>query len=326
MVGEPVLKHGQRGQMLCTHRTVVGPVTALAVTPDGKTVFAAIGSTISVFDASTTDGVLRQQLTLFGGGAIIHGIVLCTGEEKVLVHADKQFTVLGLRGGGAASTAGSTHLEIAVEDCGSTPGTLHSLSSRERLDRIICANYLGFGQHADRDNGGGAIALGFFHNFVELWRWKQPMAATDVAAATASGDSGSCGGVVQSAPNTSSGFGNNKMTLVGTCRCPVRCLVYSMDIMAGDERGVCRVASGTIFSDVVLWRADFTNPSGGSGTVLSRLQGHGGVIFKACWSPDGRQVASVSDDRTVRLWQYEDQHQDAAVPPSVPIPLSLIHI
>lgn len=35
------------------------------------------------------------------------------------------------------------------------------------------------------------------------------------------------------------------------------------------------------------------------------LRGHGGIIFRVAWSPDGRRLASSSKDRTVGIWDVE---------------------
>jgi WD40 repeat protein len=36
--------------------------------------------------------------------------------------------------------------------------------------------------------------------------------------------------------------------------------------------------------------------------LLSNFRGHTGGVYTVAWSPDGKTLASGSDDRTVKLW------------------------
>ncbi|KAH6586454.1 hypothetical protein BASA50_000409 [Batrachochytrium salamandrivorans] len=79
-----------------------------------------------------------------------------------------------------------------------------------------------------------------------------------------------------------------------------RCLLYAARCF-----GMCledvQVASGTVFGEVILWNMSEYNQEH-DGRALKRLIGHEGVIFSIQYSSDGLQVASVSDDRSIRVW------------------------
>jgi WD40 repeat protein len=40
----------------------------------------------------------------------------------------------------------------------------------------------------------------------------------------------------------------------------------------------------------------------GSGKVLARLKGHGGVVLAGAFAPDGNTLATASADTTVLVW------------------------
>ncbi|MFG0336030.1 MAG: WD40 repeat domain-containing protein, partial [Maioricimonas sp. JB049] len=49
--------------------------------------------------------------------------------------------------------------------------------------------------------------------------------------------------------------------------------------------------------------------NGADGRVVRRLVGHGQSLQETVFSPDGRQIASGSDDRTIRVWDVADGRQ-----------------
>lgn len=74
----------------------------------------------------------------------------------------------------------------------------------------------------------------------------------------------------------------------------------------GTTRADLVLASGTVFNQVHIWKLNDRDEQG-DGVVQSRFIGHEGVIFGVRFSPDGSMLASVSDDRTIRVWSVNDQ-------------------
>ncbi|ORX62274.1 WD40 repeat-like protein [Hesseltinella vesiculosa] len=92
-------------------------------------------------------------------------------------------------------------------------------------------------------------------------------------------------------------------------QCEIRCILYSARFF-GTSLANLQLASGTVFNQVHLWNIKDRNDQG-LGIVTRELVGHEGVIFGVRFSHDGCTLASVSDDRTIRIW-------DLAQPASSP--------
>ncbi|KAI8335049.1 WD40-repeat-containing domain protein [Chlamydoabsidia padenii] len=90
-------------------------------------------------------------------------------------------------------------------------------------------------------------------------------------------------------------------------QCKVRCILYSARFY-GTTLGDLVLASGTVFNQVHLWRVNDLNEDG-DGQVSRELIGHEGVIFGVRFSQDGTMLASVSDDRTIRVWSLVNPKQ-----------------
>ncbi|KAJ1909087.1 WD repeat-containing protein 6 [Tieghemiomyces parasiticus] len=96
---------------------------------------------------------------------------------------------------------------------------------------------------------------------------------------------------------------------VHRARCDVQCIVYSARFF-GRTRASLRVAVGTVFNQALVWDVGTArqgyDPTGHTPVIMSvrhTLVGHEGVIFRLRFSRDGNTLATVSDDRTIRLWE-----------------------
>ncbi len=124
------------------------------------------------------------------------------------------------------------------------------------------------------------LAVGFAHNRVQVWDW----------------NAGSCLHDVQ---------------------CIDPCILYSMALQVEAQRVV--VFAGTVYNQVLVWTADVTTddkqvvvPTSDAQPsvrpILQKLCGHEGVLFKIRILPAARVVATVSDDRSVRLWRLRPEN------------------
>lgn len=109
----------------------------------------------------------------------------------------------------------------------------------------------------------------------------------------------------------------NQCAFIHSIECRERCLLYSLRLW-GDDVTTLHIAAGTIFNEILVWRLDMQSISKLHGghhglkeceyvksevPAMRRLTGHEGSIFRIAWSEDGERLASVSDDRSVRIWR-----------------------
>ncbi|KAI1278414.1 WD repeat-containing protein 6 [Halotydeus destructor] len=82
-------------------------------------------------------------------------------------------------------------------------------------------------------------------------------------------------------------------------KCPVSCIVYSAHLLPSPSATKSIVASGTVFTQVILWAVDHELQSA---KLLQTLDGHDGVIFAIDYDPLTRRLVTASDDRSIKLW------------------------
>ncbi|KAJ2746893.1 WD repeat-containing protein 6 [Coemansia sp. BCRC 34301] len=87
--------------------------------------------------------------------------------------------------------------------------------------------------------------------------------------------------------------------VVREAHCTEQSILYAA-ALAGDTLDALVVAGGTVYGHVVVWRL-------ATGCVERRLAGHAGAVFGVAFGASRRTLASVSDDRTLRLWRLSGE-------------------
>jgi WD40 repeat protein len=107
--------------------------------------------------------------------------------------------------------------------------------------------------------------------------------------------------------------GGNRYTCNARVYCPELSVLFNMSFSHLNSAGRLTIASGTVFGKILLWEVAMTEKKS---ALLCRGTDHEGVIFRIKWSDDGQRLASVSDDRTLRLWCIIRQDTATASPPT----------
>ena len=96
--------------------------------------------------------------------------------------------------------------------------------------------------------------------------------------------------------------------------CEEKCMLYSGTIFGsnGSNWDQIQFASGTIFNQTLFWNSK-SKSSPNVSLIGKRLIGHEGVLFGIEINDSGDQVCTVSDDRTIRVWNLHDKDKDPII-------------
>jgi WD40 repeat protein len=246
-----------------------GPVTCVSLreTSSGTCVIAARGPFLEKRIANE----VIQCLLVFPNGGTIHG----TRYSNVMETNKFDSVVFGGR-----------ILSLCSLLQRSDMNRLDLTQNSQRISHLTLMNWIWDVQFISRDNASNmtTLAIGMASHSIELW---------DIDS---TGDSPS---------------------LMATRRHRIHgyptCLVTSMDLRICANTNQLWVAAGTAFHEIRVWSCsifmeDIKSPEASqeSTTQLScSLNGHAGIVHSVKFSSDGQSLASTSDDRSVRFWQYD---------------------
>lgn len=211
------------------------------------------------------DGV---QHLLYGAGSELC-ITTCEGDTPSKFAISSSDSVHGIRVYGriglVAAYGGKSLLVVVKKH-----GAYQALACCQQLDDMILDFFVPADGSCDGLSGAdGALdcVIGYAHNFVDIAEIK---------------------------------IGSNNYVCKRRIQCPDASVLFNMTIYHNSIPDHITIASGTVFGKIILWGMTPTAPAGVVHTVASD---HEGVIFGIKWSAEGDRMISVSDDRTVRMWQ-----------------------
>ncbi|KAL4231612.1 WD repeat-containing protein 6 [Mactra antiquata] len=92
--------------------------------------------------------------------------------------------------------------------------------------------------------------------------------------------------------------------LISSVHCQEKCILYCAKFIC--SRSDCVIlAAGTVFNQVLLWSSQSNTDEYNRVIPFHRLTGHQGVIFSIDYDERSDMICSVSDDRSIRLYQLK---------------------
>lgn len=260
-----------------------GPVTALesvTISSDTSVIFRAssclvICSTLSCINCTSTndiDVVVFETQNILGLKCLQVKHDLSCHMGQVAAFGDKSLSIL----------------EWSYDSVRNTPLHVKKLCAFESLDDLVLDCSIA---KFNSSSAKTLILIGYAHNFVDV---------LDLSVAISSTQS-------------------FQLTRLLRLECPVRCVLFSLSFAPPLDNyntldDGLMVASGTAFGKILLWKirtlnVDISDLRNSHVADIHRtLHGHEGVVFKIRWSIISKEgsthnrIASVSDDRTVRIW------------------------
>ncbi|CAC5398690.1 unnamed protein product [Mytilus coruscus] len=104
------------------------------------------------------------------------------------------------------------------------------------------------------------------------------------------------------AHNTIVKWDSNNDQIMDIVQCEENSILYCARFITSSWENLI-LAAGTVTNQVLLWSPYTTRNSSGLCTVMHRFKGHQGVIFSVRYNTQRQQICSVSDDRSIRIWQ-----------------------
>ncbi len=113
----------------------------------------------------------------------------------------------------------------------------------------------------------------------------------------------------------------SKWEILQRCQCPDISVLFALTLSVNPfDRDDVIVASGNVFGKLTLWKRDVLQvrtEAPQAGKILTSIHLHEGVVFRVVWKLNandktrGNKILTVSDDRTVRMWQVDSPSEQS---------------